>query len=150
MRSHGASDPEVWAGSELAEDIPQEARFLFLRSLWTNTINSWTPLTVATLPAAQRLVAAGASMDDVVTAMKAAAYEAAFAVVMRVDEGLDASAPDNSPGWSLAETRHGSLTGRLIDGLHEDLCATVGDYGRHRRPGFTGRAPDEGWSCDVL
>jgi len=121
MRAHGASDPEGWARSELSEDIPQEARFLFLRSLWADTINGLTPQAALKLPAAQRLVAAGASIDDVVTVMRAAAYEAAFGVVMRLDEGEDSSAPDDSPGWTLMETRGDTLTGRLMDALHEDL-----------------------------
>lgn len=34
FRAAGADDPEGWAASEVAEDIPQLARFLFLRSLW--------------------------------------------------------------------------------------------------------------------
>jgi hypothetical protein len=34
FRGLGADDPEGWAASEVAEEIPQLARFLFLRSLW--------------------------------------------------------------------------------------------------------------------
>jgi hypothetical protein len=34
FRAVGAQDPEEWAASEVAEDIPQLARFLFLRCLW--------------------------------------------------------------------------------------------------------------------
>lgn len=34
FRALGAGDPEGWAASEVEEDIPQLARFLFLRSLW--------------------------------------------------------------------------------------------------------------------
>jgi hypothetical protein len=34
FRAHGAGDPEGWAASEVEEDIPQLARFLFLRRLW--------------------------------------------------------------------------------------------------------------------
>jgi len=30
----GAPDPQSWAESELSEDIPQLARFLFLRQAW--------------------------------------------------------------------------------------------------------------------
>ncbi|HYR09163.1 MAG TPA: hypothetical protein VEQ60_15375 [Longimicrobium sp.] len=34
FREAGAEEPEGWAASEVAEDIPQLARFLFLRSVW--------------------------------------------------------------------------------------------------------------------
>jgi hypothetical protein len=30
----GAADPDGWARSQLEEDIPQLARFLFLRQAW--------------------------------------------------------------------------------------------------------------------
>jgi hypothetical protein len=42
----GARDPVRWARSQLDEDIPQVARFLFLRQLWRLVVpendNSWT------------------------------------------------------------------------------------------------------------
>lgn len=34
FRAAGAEEPEGWAVAEVAEDIPQLARFLFLRSVW--------------------------------------------------------------------------------------------------------------------
>jgi hypothetical protein len=34
FRALGAGDPETWAASEVEDDIPQLARFLFLRRLW--------------------------------------------------------------------------------------------------------------------
>lgn len=34
FRAAGAEEPEGWAASEVAEDIPQLARLLFLRSVW--------------------------------------------------------------------------------------------------------------------
>jgi hypothetical protein len=34
FRAAGAGDPEGWAASEVEEEIPQLARFLFLRRLW--------------------------------------------------------------------------------------------------------------------
>lgn len=34
FREAGASEPELWAASEVAEDIPQLAGFLLLRSVW--------------------------------------------------------------------------------------------------------------------
>ena len=42
FRAMGADDPESWAASEIQEDIPQLGRFLFLRNIWPNLIDTWT------------------------------------------------------------------------------------------------------------
>jgi hypothetical protein len=39
FRKVGASDPEQWAKSEVEEDIPQLARFLFLRGAWRSVVS---------------------------------------------------------------------------------------------------------------
>jgi hypothetical protein len=38
FRRLGARDPEGWARSQLQEEIPQLARFLFLRQAWRTII----------------------------------------------------------------------------------------------------------------
>ena len=38
FRKFGASNPEQWAESEIEEDIPQLARFLFLKGAWSNVV----------------------------------------------------------------------------------------------------------------
>ena len=37
----GADDPDMWALSEISQDIPQLARFLALRHVWPDMINSY-------------------------------------------------------------------------------------------------------------
>ena len=39
LQALGAEDAEGWADSQLNEDIPQLARFLFLRSAWKHVLN---------------------------------------------------------------------------------------------------------------
>jgi hypothetical protein len=126
MRELGADDPEGWARSELEEDLPQEARWLVARRVWLDCINSWTADTVALIPAVQRAVDAGAAPSDVAQAMRVAAYEAAFGVLSLIDEGYDPGAPEDAPGWALVEVRfdgreESELSGRILDGLHEDV-----------------------------
>jgi hypothetical protein len=126
MRELGAEDPEGWARSELTEDIPQEARWLVLRQIWRDSINGWTPESIAAIPAAQRAVGAGADAADVAQTMRAPAYEAAFGVLSLIDEGYDPDAPAEAPGWVLAEIRfddreESEPSRRTVDGLHEDL-----------------------------
>ena len=38
LRAAGAANPEDWARSEINEDIPQLARFMFLRQAWRSVI----------------------------------------------------------------------------------------------------------------
>lgn len=125
LTEYGAENAEEWADSEIGEGIPQEARFLFLRSLWPDLI-----LTTGTdwCPAARRAVAAGARPDDIDTAMRAAAYEAVFGLLYRLDLGVDEEFDDGAPGWQVVEAREADdekfvSTGRELIGLHEDLLS---------------------------
>jgi hypothetical protein len=127
MRELGADDPESWARSELSEDIPQEARWLLLRQLWTKCIDEWTPESITRIPAAQRAVAAGANPQDVAQAMRAAAYSAVHGVLYAID-GPDLSAPEDAPSWVLMEVRRDDdyeeiQTGRHVGGLHESILS---------------------------
>jgi hypothetical protein len=123
LRDLGAPDPAGWAASEAREGIPQQARFLFLRAMWPDVIDRWSSEdAIRKLPVGARLLDGGASVTDVARLLRGVAYETAFAVVDRVDEGYDPAAPDDAPGWTLIETdREGNATGRIVGGLHEDL-----------------------------
>jgi hypothetical protein len=49
-------------------------------------------------------------------------FDAVSSVITVIDEGYDPDAPDNAPGWALAETGSGGdVTGRRVSGLHESL-----------------------------
>ncbi|MFF3437782.1 hypothetical protein [Streptosporangium sp. NPDC002721] len=117
----GANNPEEWALSEISENIPQLARFLVLRNIWPEFINSWTNV-LNNIPAGARLLTAGADRDDLTTLARAIAYETAFGLLAH----LTASECNHTaPGWSLRETTpEGHLTGRTVQGLHEDLLST--------------------------
>lgn len=41
MTELGAPDPGVWAGSEIREGIPQQARYLALRRIWAKALMPW-------------------------------------------------------------------------------------------------------------
>jgi hypothetical protein len=38
MADLGAGDPASWARSELRENLPQQARYLFLRRVWLDAL----------------------------------------------------------------------------------------------------------------
>lgn len=122
----GADDPEGWAVSEITENIPQLARFLALRSVWPELIDTWAaPGSLETIPAANRLLSNGANRDDLAQLVRSTTYEAVFDLLYRLTaHGHDDAAPDNSPGWRLMEiTATGELTGRAIQSLHESLLS---------------------------
>lgn len=121
----GADDPESWARSQIEEGLPHLARYMLLRSLWAGCIDSWSgPDALEQVPAAARLLAAGADRVDLVRLARAAAYEAVFAVLGTVDEGTDVNVSGIDAGWVLVETgEDGSATSRVLSGLHEELLS---------------------------
>ncbi|HEX4301619.1 MAG TPA: hypothetical protein VHZ78_02415 [Rhizomicrobium sp.] len=137
----GADDPEGWARSEISEDIPQLARFAFLRTLWPQQINRWVdpastefdkyvaladsepkaPFADAGA-ALKRVLALGAARSDIAAIARMVAYRTVFDLLAHIDEGCDPDRPAGLPGWTLIETdRNDHPTGRAVGGLHEDV-----------------------------
>jgi hypothetical protein len=119
----GADDPDSWASSEIAENIPQLARFRFLRGMWA-IVDEHGPSTGPTHEAGEaakeRLLALGAEPDDLRAIARMAAFDALSSALYFLDDPGDDEVPD-LPGWALMETSGGELTGRLVQGLHEDM-----------------------------
>ncbi|WP_102133343.1 hypothetical protein [Streptomyces hokutonensis] len=103
----------------------QATRSVLLRGLWRDAIDGWgAPGALDQLPAAQRLLAAGADRDDLLRLVRAVAYEAVFATLDTLDEGGPGHDPDAVGGWVVVATHtDGSPTGQVLPGLHEDLLA---------------------------
>jgi hypothetical protein len=145
MTDLGAPDPEGWVKSEIEENIPQVARFLVLRTMWTRLINgyigdtSWLERWAARAEARphepfadaghaiRRMLAAGAAPEDLTQFARAVAYEAVFGTIEIIDEGYDPDLidPGNlAPGWVLIENdTEGQPTHRQVGGLHESLLS---------------------------
>jgi len=110
------------------ENHPEEARQLVISTLWPEIIDHYLPERdgLTGVPAAQRLLDAGADAQELSTAMRAAAYAAVFSVLYRIDSMTDLNAPPEAPGWMLVEIainddgEHES-TGRHVGGLHESI-----------------------------
>jgi hypothetical protein len=140
MKELGAPDAEEWVRSEITEDIPQMARFLALRRLWRK-MDMWRDDTGTLLKhvhteaernpggyfadagrAIQKMLAAGAEIEDIASVARMAAYEAMFSLVQVIDDGGDPDSGDDLPGWALAEIgANGEGTGRVVDALHESI-----------------------------
>lgn len=152
LKELGAQDAEGWARSEVSENIPQLTRFLLLRRIWPDFINIWSFKTEEWVhrqiaaaekspnghfadagAALKRMVEAGVAANDIASLVRMVAYETAFNVMHLIDEGHDAEASEQSPGWILMETNtSGEITGRDVGGLHESLL-TMDPSGREGR-----------------
>ncbi|MFI8242540.1 hypothetical protein ACIF83_35680 [Streptomyces sp. NPDC085866] len=129
----GVADPVDLIKSEVMEDLPHLARFVLLRSLWRGAIDGWSDSgSLDQLPAAQRLLDAGADREDLARLARAVAYEAVFATLDELDAGGDVNVSGVEAGWVVMESgEDGSPTGRALSGLHEDFL-TMDPSGRHR------------------
>jgi hypothetical protein len=99
------------------------ARAVLLAPIWQDAVDVWRDIDVIRrMPAARRLLDAGADPQDLSIALRAAALEAAFAVLARVDAGADPSAEPGCPGWRLMRTGpDGAVTTEPVTDLHAEL-----------------------------
>jgi hypothetical protein len=153
LRALGADCPEDWARSEVSEDIPQLARFLVLRRIWPDLIDSWrrepdrwirqSVEAAGRNPkghfadagaALRRMTESGVSTADIASVARMVAYETAFGVVDIIDEGHEPDAPSTAPRWALMEFgADGRMTGRDVCSLHEDILS-MDPSGREGQP----------------
>jgi hypothetical protein len=74
------------------------------------------------------------SAQDLGSIARMVAYETAFGVLNRVDEGYDPEAAEGAPGWALIETdADGNPTDRHVRGLHESVLS-MDPSGREGKP----------------
>jgi hypothetical protein len=103
----------------------ERARAALLGPIWRHGVDAWRDIdAIRRLPAACRLLDAGADPGDLSVALRAAALDAAFAVLARVDAGGDPDAGPGSPGWRLVRTApDGSPTPQPVTDLQSELLA---------------------------
>ena len=134
----GAKDPGGWARSQVKDGINQLHRFLFLRAAWSNVISEddqrWIDQSVVSSKqspaepfsgvgqALNRLLAAGASRDDIVDVVRGMQAELLFGLCYLLDDpSLDDPALADL-GWKLVETDTDfAPTKKPIGGLHESV-----------------------------
>ena len=117
----------------------EQARSALLGPLWSAAVDVWRDIdAIRRIPAARRLLDAGADPDDVSRALRAAALDAVFATLSRIDAGdtADAGDPadagpdaggvpsDGTSGWRLVRTGpDGRPTGTVLADLHAALLS---------------------------
>ncbi|MER7726600.1 hypothetical protein [Streptomyces sp. NPDC096323] len=131
----GADDALGWAESEAEENIPQLARFRFLRMAWQD-IDAWSSAapdwveayrkSSAASGAVERALRLGLTPAELGEIAREVAKETAFGLLHGLDDPADGDLPPGTvaqlPGWCLAElSPEGEPTGRILGALHEDL-----------------------------
>jgi hypothetical protein len=106
----------------------ERTRAVLLGPIWRDGVDVWRDIdAIRRLPAARRLLDAGADPHDLSVALRAAALDAAFAALARVDAGQEPAADPAEPaepGWRLLRTGpDGTPTGEPVTDLHSELLA---------------------------
>lgn len=147
FRQAGASDPESWARSQLAEGIPQLAIFSFAKSLWNGVMpeadDKWIEqeIEVAKLrpsdpcsqsgPALEEMLAKGVTRKAIVDLVRVFQYSALYHACLI----LDGTSVEDVPitDWKLCQVDEEGNEVALIQGLHEVLLC-MDPTGREMRP----------------
>lgn len=131
----GADDAAGWAESEAEENLPQLARYRFLRMVWQD-IDAWSTAAPDWVEAyregglaggaVERALRLGLTPDELGEIAREIAKETAFGLLHGLADPTDGDLPPETearlPGWCLAElSPEGRPTGRILDALYEDL-----------------------------
>lgn len=150
LRKLGCPDPEGTAGSEVQDEIPRTAIFVFLREAWRRVASeedvAWIeeendiarkapmdPFSGAGLALA-RLRGRGATNEEIahlVRAMQASLLLALCSLIDDGPEGVEAEAPDVR--WALCAIDEEGVPTSQMAGLHESVL-TADPTGREMRP----------------
>jgi len=150
FRRLGAPDPEDWASSEIKENIPQLARFLFLRSAWKLIVDEdnyeWISETITQSarrpndpcaglgPSLRRVLDQGVEKQDINDIVRIKQYELLFGLLYMLDDPSDLEPELGETGWVLDEVdASGKRTGRIVQGMYESAL-DMDPSGREMRP----------------
>ena len=128
FRKLGAPDPEGWARSQIAEAIPQLARFLFLRQAWRHIVeegdSNWIDISVErakTHPdepyagvghALAKLRARGATDEEITDVVRGKQAELLFSFCYLLEDPGDVEPEVEDLGWVLAQVDPEELAAR--------------------------------------
>ena len=149
FRRLGATNPESWASSQIQEEIPQLARFLFLRQAWSRIVDeddhSWQSAEIAYArenpdapyagvgQALGRLVAAGAAESDLTDVARGLQAQLLFALCCLLEDPADLEEEARDMAWGLFQLDENDQPVAHIGGLHESVLETD-PTGREMRP----------------
>lgn len=145
----GADDPSSWAASEVNENIPQLARFLFLRQAWrrivSETDTSWIEREIEWAsvnpgsPASGlgvslgRLLTMGANKDDINEVIRVMQFRLLHDLCYLLEDPGDVEDELKEIYWQLYEMDSKGNPSRVIGGLYESVLS-MDPTGREMRP----------------
>ena len=149
----GAREPESWAASEVEENIPQLARFLFLRQAWRRIVSeedaNW-PSTLAQIEsvnsnapyagvghALASLLEKGATQEELIDLVRGVQAQLLFDICYLLDDPMLEEPDVEDVWWGLFELDEHGQPLRQVGGLHESVLDTD-PTGREMRPRPTG------------
>ena len=137
FRKLGARDPAGWAHSQVTEDKPQLARFLFLRQAWGLVVSeddrSWIENALATkpagpggaiVPALKRLLGAGASEQDLTDVVRVMQQNLLFNICYLLSDPGDVEPEVRDINWALFLVDENLEPIDMVGGLHESVFET--------------------------
>jgi hypothetical protein len=149
LRDLGADDPESWANSEVNENIPQLARFMFLKGAWQQIVpdddTTWIDNVLQNVPAdsndpfagaahsMRAMLDAGISKSVIAQLVRAMQAEFLSGLCYMMDDPGSVEGNDEYVDWSFVELDSDGNTGRTINCLHESVLETD-PTGREVRP----------------
>lgn len=145
----GARNPEGWARSQIDEGIPQLPRYLFLRQAWRNIVpegdSRWIDAAIARAKshpnepyagaglALARLLAKGATDDDMTELVRAMQAELLFSFCYLLEDPGEVEDAVSGIAWALVQIDGEGDVLQTIRGLHESVLETD-PTGREVRP----------------
>ncbi len=136
----GAPDPAAWAKSEVQENIPQLARFMFLRQAWHCIVSegdaTWIDKHIAASkqnsqspgaalgPALERCLATGCSRQDLLEVTRTAQCQVLHAICYLLSDPSIEEPELQHIAWALVEVGPEGHPGRQLGSLHESVLET--------------------------
>jgi hypothetical protein len=146
FRNLGARNPEVWAHSQLEEDIPQLARFLFLRQAWKLVISEnnleWISEMRQVDPekpggdiglAISRLLEGEGNENDITKIVRIMQWKVLSGLCQLLDDPGDIEKEAGEIAWRLFQVDENDHPIAIIGGLVESVLETE-PTGREMRP----------------
>jgi len=136
----GAKEPEQWSRSEIEENIPQRARFLFLRQAWNLVVKSaddvWIseaqeqviarPLAAGAAigPALARLLGQGANSSDITTVVRVMQWRLLAGLCYLLEDPGELEPEVQEISWGLFQIDDAGRPIAAMRGLHESVLET--------------------------
>ncbi|MCP3383917.1 hypothetical protein NLM31_26465 [Bradyrhizobium sp. CCGUVB4N] len=146
FRRLGARNPADWARSQLDEDLPQLARFLFLREAWKLVVADdgagWIRDRINDVssnpggeigPALQRLLSAGAAESDLTAVVRAMQWRLLFGLCRLLDDPGSLEEEARGVAWRLFQIDEDERPTVVMGGLYESILE-MDPTGREMRP----------------